>query len=112
MAVAGIAIIGILLILAILAPLLSPQSPLEQNVLERLQAPSWAHWLGTDELGRDVLSRVLFGTRVSLTVGAIAVLLSVILGTAVGLAAGYWGGWVDASLMRFTDVMLCFPTLF
>ncbi|HNF59562.1 MAG TPA: peptide ABC transporter permease, partial [Elusimicrobiota bacterium] len=78
----------------------------------RLEAPSARHWMGTDDLGRDVVSRILYGARVSLTVGALAVGLSVLLGTLVGLAGGYFGGWVDAVLMRLVDVLLCFPSLF
>jgi peptide/nickel transport system permease protein len=77
-----------------------------------LSPPSWQHWFGTDELGRDVLSRVLFGARVSLKVGFVAVGIAVSIGTVVGLVSGYFGGLVDAALMRAVDIMLCFPAFF
>jgi peptide/nickel transport system permease protein len=108
----GLAIILLLVVVAVFAPALSPQDPFQQNLLHRLEAPSLAHWFGTDELGRDVFSRMLIGVRVSLYIGFIAALISIVLGTIVGLVAGYWRGMMDAALMRFVDIMLCFPTLF
>ncbi len=111
-ALAGLIIIGLLLLLVVVAPLLDRGiSPLSQDLAGRLAAPSSAHWFGTDELGRDIYSRTLYGTRVTLS---IVVLVSVIvapIGLAVGTAAGYLGGWADAVLMRITDVFLAFPRL-
>ncbi|MBK8574290.1 MAG: ABC transporter permease [Elusimicrobia bacterium] len=94
------------------APLLTRHNPNEQRLTERLQSPSANHLLGTDDLGRDVFSRMLYGGRVSLRVGLLAVAISVTLGTLVGLVAGYWGGVTDAVLMRLVDIVLCFPTIF
>lgn len=112
MALAGLAMIAGLALLALLSPAIAPYPPTEQNILERLQAPSMRHWLGTDDLGRDLLSRLLYGTRISLMVGLIAVSIASVLGTLVGLAAGYFGKWADSALMRFVDILLCFPTFF
>ncbi|MBL8023838.1 MAG: ABC transporter permease [Elusimicrobia bacterium] len=97
---------------AIGASFLARADPNEQQLTERLQSPSPRHWLGTDDLGRDVFSRLLHGGRVSLQVGILAVAISVTLGTLVGLLAGYFGGAVDAVLMRAVDIVLCFPTIF
>lgn len=98
---------------ALLAPLLAPADPiLSLDVRHVLEPPSSVHWLGTDDLGRDVLSRLLWGGRVSLFVGFVAVGLSTLIGTLVGAVAGYYGGILDRLLMRFVDVMLCFPTFF
>ncbi len=110
--VTGSLIILLLVAAALLSPGIVPQDPFQQNLLNRLKPPSAEHWLGTDELGRDVFSRILLGVRVSLLIGFLATLISLTLGTAVGLAAGYWRGWVDGVLMRLVDIMLCFPTLF
>lgn len=112
LALAGAVMLAALLLAALAAPLLSRHAPSEQNLSERLQGPSARHWMGTDDLGRDVFSRILYGARVSLSVGGIAVAIAVLLGTVVGLLAGYFGGWVDAVLMRAVDVLLCFPTIF
>lgn len=111
LAVTGSLILICILVLAVLAPVIAAFDP---NELGRtaLSAPSFVHPLGTDDFGRDILSRVLFGARVSLTVGLVAVSISVILGSFFGVIAGYFGGMVDSVLMRFTDVMLCFPTIF
>ena len=110
-ALVGLVIVVLLVLAAILAPWLSPESPIAQDLLNRLASPSAAHWFGTDELGRDILARTLFGARVTLT---IVVLVSVVvapIGLAVGTVAGYMGGWIDAVLMRITDVFLAFPRL-
>jgi peptide/nickel transport system permease protein len=111
-AVAGLVIIAVLVFVVLAAPWLSRGiSPLTQDLAGRLAAPSAEHWFGTDELGRDIYSRTLYGSRVTL---AIVVLVSVIvapIGLAVGTFAGYLGGWVDAVLMRITDVFLAFPRL-
>ncbi|MDH3404965.1 MAG: ABC transporter permease [Acidobacteriota bacterium] len=97
------------LLVALLAPSLAPYSPNEQALERRLETPSRAHWLGLDELGRDVLSRLILGTRVSVGVGLAVVLLAGWIGTVVGLVAGYAGGRLDAALMRLTDVFMAFP---
>ncbi|NJB68325.1 peptide/nickel transport system permease protein [Desulfobaculum xiamenense] len=110
--VAGLVIVGGMSIAAILAPWLAPHDPTMLDMSHILEAPSAAHPLGTDALGRDVLSRMLHGARVSLWVGFVAVGLSVIIGLALGLAAGYFGGIVDEIIMRAVDVMLCFPSFF
>ncbi|MCG3203382.1 MAG: Glutathione transport system permease protein GsiD [Elusimicrobia bacterium] len=112
MAFTGACMVLFLCGLALLAPWITPQDPFQQNLLNRLQAPSFKHWFGTDELGRDVFSRLLMGTRISLSIGFLAAFISIFIGTLWGLVSGYWRGWMDAILMRFVDVMLCFPTLF
>jgi len=112
LALAGTFFITLLIMIAVLAPWLSPRDPLQQDLLSRLQSPSRVHFFGTDDLGRDVFSRVLYGTRVSLTVGILAVLISVLVGTSIGLLSGYLGGWWDGVLMRSVDVLLCFPVIF
>ena len=96
---------------AVLAPLIAPADPLAQTLAARLEPPSAAHWLGTDQLGRDVLSRLLYGARISLVIGLTVVLLAGSFGTLVGLVAGYAGGAVEEGLMRLTDVFLAFPPL-
>jgi len=112
LSVGGILIIGFLFIIAGFAPVLSPYDPLAINTNAILQPPSKAHLMGTDELGRDVLTRIIWGSRVSLLVGFVAVGIATALGLVVGSLAGYYGGRVDSTLMRFVDVMLCFPTFF
>jgi peptide/nickel transport system permease protein len=112
-----IGIITVFVLAGILAPLLSPADPYEQALRLRFRPPvweergSWAHPLGTDRLGRDVLSRILYGSRVSLAAGVLTVLLASAFGAAVGLVAGYHGGRVDAVLMRITDATLSFPVI-
>lgn len=108
-ALTGAVVLTVLVLVALLAPVLSPADPLEVRPERRLQPPSRAHPFGTDELGRDVLSRVLYGARLSLTVGLISVGVAVAGGVSLGLAAGYLGGWVDTLLMRVVDVLLAFP---
>jgi peptide/nickel transport system permease protein len=100
----------ILLMSAILA-FLSPYTATQQTPLEAYQAPSQEHWFGTDELGRDVFTRLLYGGRISLTVGLFATLLTLCVGVVVGAVAGYYGGWVDNLLMRITDAFLSFPVV-
>lgn len=95
--------------LAIAAPLVTQYSPTEQDALNPFAGPSWSHWLGTDDLGRDVWSRLVYGTRASMIACLIAVGLAVVIGVPVGLLAGYRGGWVDAVLMRIADTLLSFP---
>ncbi|HLE27152.1 MAG TPA: nickel transporter permease [Anaerolineales bacterium] len=109
--VAGLALILIFGLSALFARALAPMDPLTQKLSQRLQPPSSAHWLGTDQLGRDVLSRLLFGARISLTVGVVVVSTAGTFGTLVGLIAGYTRGLADEALMRVTDVFLAFPAL-
>lgn len=97
---------------ALLAPALAPYGPADLNLHAVLAAPSAAHWLGTDDLGRDVFARLLYGARVSLSVGVVAIGLATLTGLAVGALSALGHRWVDALLMRTTDVMLCFPAIF
>jgi ABC-type dipeptide/oligopeptide/nickel transport system permease subunit len=108
---AGLAIIVLLCVLAIFAPLLAPYDPYDQDLYLVLAPPSATHWLGTDNLGRDLFSRLLYGTQVSLFVGIFSSLVSAVLGVLVGLFAGFRGGVTDAIIMRITDAFLCFPPL-
>jgi peptide/nickel transport system permease protein len=98
-------------LVAALAPWLAPYSPTEQDLLASRQPPSAAHWLGTDVLGRDVLARMIWGTRVSLAVGVFVVGLEIVIGAGLGLAAGYRGGWLDLVALRAADVTFAFPPL-
>jgi peptide/nickel transport system permease protein len=108
----GLLLVGGMSLAALLAPLLAPFDPNAINVDALLLTPSWAHPLGTDALGRDVLSRILYGGRVSLWVGFVAVGISTTIGLALGLVAGYFGRLTDEIIMRLVDVMLCFPSFF
>ncbi len=108
---AGIVIVGITVLAAIFAPLIAPYSPNEQNLLSSLQPPSWDHLLGTDELGRDIFSRVVFAARIDLQIGLITTYVPLVTGMAVGAIAGYYGGWVDSTFMRVVDVVIAFPFL-
>lgn len=111
-AVLGLALLAALTVVTLLTPILAPFDPDALNLATgRLLAPSAAHWMGTDELGRDLLSRVLYGARISLTIGFLAVLIAITLGTTIGAVAGYAGGWVDAILMRIVDLFLSFPRI-
>jgi len=112
LALVGLAIITGLAILAVFAPWLAPHDPFAQDLLSRLHPPSSAHWLGTDDLGRDVFSRLVYGSRISLSVGFVAVGIALLIGVTLGLVAGYRGGIVDTLIMRAVDVMLSIPTIF
>lgn len=112
LAKSGFIIIFAVLILALLAPLISPYDPNAIDVKSILLAPSQAHWMGTDGLGRDVLSRMLHGSRISLLVGLVAVGISTAIGIVLGALAGYYRGWVDTLIMRLVDVMLSIPSFF
>lgn len=112
LSVVGLAVIVILASIALAAPLLSPYDPRAIDVYNVLSPPTLSHPLGTDELGRDVLSRMMWGSRVSLKVGLIAVGIALLIGTIFGALSGYYGGRIDALLMRFVDIMLAFPTFF
>lgn len=107
----GVAVILVLLIVAALAPWLAPRDPIQQDLAHALLPPGVGHWLGTDEFGRDVLSRLIYGTRITLFIVALVTAVVGPLGMAVGVVAGYFGGRIDAVLMRVTDVFLSFPGL-
>ena len=108
---AGI-VVGILVVLAVMAPLLAPWDPHKPDTRRILAGPSASHWLGTDQLGRDVLARVLYGARISLAVGFISVGIAAVIGIILGSVAGYHGGFADAVIMRVVDLMLVFPRFF
>jgi len=112
LAMLGALIILSLAVVAIIAPLVAPFNPDQQDVLHRLESPSRNHLLGTDDLGRDLLSRIIYGTRVSLLVGFVAIGIAIVIGSILGLLSGYFGGWLDTTIMRLVDIMLCFPTFF
>ena len=112
LALAGAGVVGLLFILSFLAPLVTPYDPARLDAWHVLLPPSGSHWFGTDELGRDVFTRIVYGARISLKVGFVAVGIATLIGTAVGLVAGFYGGWLDSLLMRLVDIMLCFPTFF
>ena len=112
LAVGGGIVVGILVALAVLAPLLAPWDPNKRDTRRILTPPSPSHPLGTDQIGRDVLSRVLYGARVSLAVGFVSVGIAAIIGILLGAVAGYRGGLVDAAIMRVVDLMLVFPRFF
>lgn len=107
----GVAI-SILIAVALLAPFIAPHNPTEINIEKALVSPSFKHILGTDQLGRDIFSRMIYGTRISLTIGFVAVGIAAVVGVALGSIAGYFGGRVDSVIMRFVDIMLCFPSFF
>ncbi|MFA6384951.1 MAG: ABC transporter permease [Candidatus Omnitrophota bacterium] len=110
--VAGLCIIGVLSLIALCAPLTSPYDPSAIDQTNLLAAPSMQHWMGTDSMGRDVLSRIIWGGRISLSIGIIAVGIAVLLGMFLGSLAGFYGSFADSLIMRFADIMLCFPTFF
>jgi len=107
----GLVVLGLVIFLAIFAGVLAPYNPDSQSLADVLQAPSGAHLFGTDDLGRDILSRVIYGSRVSLEVGLISVSVALVGGCLIGLVAGYWGGMVDEVLMRAMDALAAFPAL-
>jgi peptide/nickel transport system permease protein len=111
LAMIGLTIVVILLLLAAMAPLIATHSPFAQDLVGRLKPPGSANWFGTDELGRDIYSRVVYGARITLTIVAMVAILVAPIGLLVGTVAGYLGGWVDMALMRVTDIFLAFPRL-
>jgi peptide/nickel transport system permease protein len=111
LALFGGIVISLFILMAVFAPLVAPYDPLAQNLTEKFAGPSLAHPFGQDELGRDILSRIIYGARISLTAGLAAVALATVVGTIVGLTAGYLGRWPDSLLMRMMDVLLAFPSI-
>jgi peptide/nickel transport system permease protein len=109
-AIAGIVVFLLLMVLVTIVPL-SPYDPEASSITEKLQPPSLAHPMGTDALGRDMLTRVLYGGRISLMVGVLVVIISITIGVPIGALAGYYGGWLDSVLMRITDTFLSLPAL-
>jgi peptide/nickel transport system permease protein len=101
----------IVVVAAILAPVLAPFDPNDQNILEKLRAPTLEHWLGTDSFGRDTLSRLIYGARISLIIGVVSTLAAMVIGTAIGMLAGWHGGRLDTVTMQAMDVLLAFPSL-
>jgi len=112
LALAGGVIVALLFVVSFAAPLISPHDPNAFHLKKVLEPPSAKHLLGTDELGRDVLARMIYGARISLKVGFVAVGISTLIGIFLGALAGYYRGWVDSLIMRLVDIMLCFPAFF
>jgi peptide/nickel transport system permease protein len=112
LAIAGMIVFVALVVMAIFAPVIAPYGPNEIDLFNIEASPSSTHWLGTDDLGRDVLSRLIYGGRLSLWIGVSAALISTSVGVFVGAISGYYGGWLDSGLMRFVDLMLAFPSIF
>ena len=109
--VASVALVALVFLAAIFAPLVVPHDPALMNAAARLQAPALTHWFGTDQFGRDIFARVLYGSRTSLQVALVAVGTAVVAGGLIGLVTGYFGGWIDAAIMRVMDVLIAFPAL-
>jgi len=107
----GLGLFIFVCLLALLAPVIAPHDPLDQNVFNRLKGPSGEFLFGTDSFGRDILSRIMWGARISLTIGIIAISIAMVIGTIIGLVAGYYGGKIDIIVMQANDVLLAFPTL-
>lgn len=108
---AAVALIAVFVLIATFAPLLAPYNPLAQSYIKINRVPSWEHWLGTDQFGRDVLSRMIYGSRNSLIIGVLAPLLAAIIGTTLGVVAGFFGGVVDRVISRVIDLLISFPEL-
>lgn len=107
----GLIIISLLIIIAAFAPQIATHSPTDQSIIDRYQAPSAEHWLGTDELGRDIFSRIVHGSRITIQIGVITVGISMIVGVFLGAVAGFFGRWVDQIIMRLIDIMMAFPSI-
>jgi peptide/nickel transport system permease protein len=110
-AVFGLAVFLAILLMAVFADVLAPFDPLLQGVGPANAAPSWSHWAGTDSFGRDMLSRIIYGSRIALAIGVVAVLVAMVIGVVLGLVAGYYGGWLDALIMRVMDGLFAFPII-
>ena len=108
----GVMIMLLFVVVALLGPLVTPYDPIELHLQDQLKPPSGQYWFGTDELGRDIFSRIIHGASISLQAGVIAVLAAALVGIVTGLAAGYWSGWIDAIVMRTWDTLLAFPAIF
>jgi peptide/nickel transport system permease protein len=111
LAIIGLGIITFFVILAVCAPIIAPEGINDQKLPERLTAPSSEYWLGTDDFGRDLLSRIIYGARISLWIGFFSVLGSIVVGSILGILAGYYGRWVDMIISRTFDIMLAFPSI-
>lgn len=111
MAMIGGYIILFYFLVALFGPVIAPYDPLEINLLNKLQPPSWEHLMGTDDKGRDVLSRIIYGSKLSLTVGVVSVVIGAFFGIILGLISGYYGKWIDTIIMRVIDILLAFPGL-
>ncbi|MFD1413279.1 nickel transporter permease [Oceanobacillus jeddahense] len=109
-AIIGLWIVVFFIILAIFAPLIAPYDPIEQNMAVMLESPSLEHLLGTDEFGRDILSRILYGAQISLAIGVVGVFIAVIIGVILGTISGYFGGFIDNLIMRIMDIFMAFPS--
>ncbi len=107
----GFVIVVLILLVAIFAPVIAPYDPIQNDLMDRLKLPSTEHWLGTDQLGRDILSRIIYGTQISLIIGFSAVISSAFIGALMGLAAAHYGGWVFTVIMRLTDVLMALPAI-
>ncbi|MCZ2826626.1 MULTISPECIES: ABC transporter permease [unclassified Modestobacter] len=110
-AMIGLGIIVTFVVLAIFAPLISPYDPNAQNLSVAIQGPSAEHWLGTDQLGRDIATRLMYGARISLLIGVLAVSIGLVIGVPLGMIAGYYGGWADLAISRFADMMFAFTSI-
>jgi ABC-type dipeptide/oligopeptide/nickel transport system permease subunit len=110
-AVIGLVIVVAFGALAVLAPVITPHDPVRQSLIDALQTPSSEHWLGTDHLGRDVFTRIVYGTRISLFIGIAAVGFGMAIGVPLGVVSGYYGGWVDMVIQRIADIMFSFPSI-
>src|SRR5881296_1214649 len=111
LAVVGLALIVVLALSAVLAPWLAPYDPTRQSLVEKRSKPGAKYWLGADEFGRDILSRVIYGSRVALLVGVLSVLIALAGGLVLGTMSGFFGGWLDAVMMRGIEILLAFPYL-
>jgi ABC-type dipeptide/oligopeptide/nickel transport system permease subunit len=110
-AVFGLGVLAAILFMTLFADVIAPFDPTAQGVGPANATPSWAHWAGTDSFGRDMLSRIIHGSRIALIVGVLSVLLAMVIGVALGLVAGYYGGWLDALIMRVMDGLFAFPII-
>lgn len=110
-AMIGLTIILTFVVLAIFAPVISPYDPNSQDLTAVIQGPSASHWLGTDQLGRDIATRLMFGARISLMIGVLAVAIGLVVGVPLGMVAGYYGGWADLAISRFADMMFAFTSI-
>jgi peptide/nickel transport system permease protein len=110
-ALIGLGIILTFVVLAIAAPVISPYDPNAQDIAASIQGPSSSHWLGTDQLGRDIATRLMYGARISLLIGVLAVGIGLVIGVPLGMIAGYYGGWADLAISRFADMMFAFTSI-